>query len=92
MAETSMRRFIVFKRHEKEDGESWSLDMHDRETLLGLFDELGILYNPPDSWDNDNGVSTEQAAIEDVIENNGDGDDTYMISEIVGDQMKARVM
>ena len=79
-----IRRFIVFCDSLTNSGERiMSLLMYDKESLLSLFDELHLSYNPPDTWDKD----AESAAIDDITEWNGDGDDYWIISEIVGDKL-----
>lgn len=85
-----MRRFIVF--HQVPIGEVEvdipTLKMYDRENLLVLFDELGILYSGNDE---NFFKSDEECALDGVNDCNGDGDDFYVIGEIVGNELKELV-
>jgi len=86
-----MRRFIVFKTEDYgSNNDPQTLKMYDKENLLVLFDELGILYNKPQ----DGKIiesSDEDYALMGVNDCNGDGDDYYIIGEIIGNELKVLV-
>jgi len=89
-----LRRFIVFHdlNHypDIDNGEDrpTTLKMYDKENLLELFDELGILYNADIAY----GLLTEEeSALEGVNKCNGDGDDYFIVAEVIGDELKILV-